>query len=388
MHLDELQTLVMSPLWRYLGGGSYHQVYCSMNPLTIDGVSRFWVLKIPQAISEDIDTINRISRVKMKLNLLNPEYSAFHLDGYRLEITKNIVPSDDLIRKDNILIYSSSNTLSAAFMRESGSIARVNLNDHLSLETITRIMNDITQSKKISFEDENLIFQALECTRECMIFPYLGETIAIPHDIALELINIYKKHRIIVVDAEVPGNFLTYNECTVCVDVDHAYRCDSPISQKNLPEWIDINSFYDGEPTRVVEALLYLEEHLEPSDIDDKFLFLELIQKLYDFLEEGIPITKTTLNLLFQTIEFSRGHLIDEEDITPDLIVRLEENDKMGMTIDINIVSQVIGELLASNDDEVETRSDISSRQRFYQPEKEGKKRTGEEIKDERTFKK
>lgn len=354
---NTLNELAMSPSWRHLASGAYHDVYHSIEPLTIDGDERLWVLKIPRAISEDIDSINRASRTKEKLSLVSHDYPVFHVDGYRLKVTGDAVPSNDLIQAGTIFIYKSSDICMAAFKEPSGNIERMVLNDRLDKEIVADIVNAISQDDKISFEYEGLIFQALGCHRECVLFPYFEDASVELRDISNAVIDIYKKSRVIIVDAEVEGNFLKDGDRTVCVDVDHAYRCNSPISKENLPDWLDITDYYSDEPTCVVEALLYLEEQVKSNAIDDKFLFLEFILKLHEFYEEDCAITSKTLDILFQVMEFSSDDLIDDGDITPALITRLEACNKK---IDVGLVEQMIQALDTFKDEESDTISSSS----------------------------
>lgn len=354
MNPIDLNNLMQTTTWDSLGYGSYNHVYLSAQPLTIDGVTGLWVLKTPMAISKTDDAINSSARAARKLHLINPDVPVFNIEGYRIELNRDEVPSDDSIQPDVIYIYYSlagrrdlpcQETLTAAYINESGKVERTLLNEKLDSKIIDDIIKCINEKPKLSFEHENLIFQTLGYKRECLILPYFGKRYAKPYDIANEVINIYKNTRIILLDAEVKGNFLVHDNRLQCVDVDMAYRCDSPISQLNKKEWMDTitDAFnVDEEPTSSVLALSYLEEQLPAGAIEDKFIFPELIAKLYLFREDEKPITVSTLNTLLAVLELSRCYPSLDEEINPDLIIALEYYYDRGTTIDMDLINLII----------------------------------------------
>ncbi|MCH9757474.1 MAG: hypothetical protein K0U37_09850 [Gammaproteobacteria bacterium] len=327
MKENELKSLIMASAWRYLASGGYHDVYCSTEPLTIDGMERLWVLKIPK-ISEDIDEkISSISRIKPILDQINPEDPTFHIVG------------DD--------------------------------NDRLSVVTTS---------------SDGSIHKDTVSIKECLILPYFGNVQPTPHEIANEVIELYKKTRIIIVDAEVPGNFLKYDDRIVCVDVDHAYQRDSSISKDNIDEWYDnASSYYSDEPTHAVEALLYLEENLKPNEIDDKFLSLGFLKKLHALREECMPITRKTLDILFQVMELSNHRLINDKNITPALIANLEKQANFETDITRNWVKRMLQKQFTPAD-KLGTRTKVPYCS-FYNPENTSgmKRNREEETRDQRT---
>ena len=150
-------------------------------------------------------------------------------------------------------------------------------------------------------------------------------------------------------DAEVPGNFLALSDGSVrCIDVDMAYLRDSPVSENNISEWMDT---LDSYPIPIVETLMYLEEELGAKFIGNTSLlehplFPELIIKLCSmqerFQEEEHPISENTLHILLKVMEFSHSGSVNDEDITPQLIVRLEGYDKRRISIGSDLVNQII----------------------------------------------
>lgn len=70
---EEIEKLLESTEWKELGKGNYNQVYCSIKPLTIDGFTGRWVLKIPK----DAEGLSDRTRAVRKWKGINPEYPAF-----------------------------------------------------------------------------------------------------------------------------------------------------------------------------------------------------------------------------------------------------------------------------------------------------------------------
>jgi|GEM_PF-2425715 len=346
MNQRDLNALTKTTTWLPLSKGAYNQPYLSSTPLTIDGVHGLWVLKIPQAITIDDNLTNSSARAARKLRLINPEYPVFNIEGYRLTLTKDQSPDDDSIQPKVINVYhSSSNILMAAFIDELGIIQRTRLNDKLDLNITTHIIEAINANIKLSLETENLIVQSLGFLRECLILPYFGDITADYDDIAVEVISIYKRTRIIILDAEIRGNFLVHDQHSRCIDVDLAYRCDSPTSKLNKDDWVAAmfdNFDLDNKPTSYVLTLMYLDDNLPANSIEDKFLFPELIEKLQPFQEHDISIEVSTLNILLQIIELNRLHPIKDEYITPNLIKALEYYYARKVVISHNLINNIV----------------------------------------------
>lgn len=93
MTKEELQILINSTQWLYLGEGSWNRVYVSDQSINIEGYNGRWVLKIPFKPTEPISKIERAIR---KWKLLNPQYPAYAAgDGWICPYLGN-TPAPDL----------------------------------------------------------------------------------------------------------------------------------------------------------------------------------------------------------------------------------------------------------------------------------------------------
>lgn len=72
----ELQCVISSSEWCFLGSGSYHRVLISSEDLTLGGYTGRWVLK---TIIDDNQAISQRDRAVRKWNLHNPDFPAFKI---------------------------------------------------------------------------------------------------------------------------------------------------------------------------------------------------------------------------------------------------------------------------------------------------------------------
>jgi len=140
--------------------------------------------------------------------------------------------------------------------------------------------------------------------------PYLGNTPASDEQIAEKIIDIYRHTRNIVADAAAKGNFVLYNGDVVCIDMDHAFRRGSFAS--NLFMSIDDKDYKcflrscseDGKPitVSVIKTLYYLEEQLDTTMLDNKYLSIKIIDVLHDYRRNKLSITIDILDAILDLI--------------------------------------------------------------------------------------
>lgn len=104
MTLDELQAILKASKWNLLGTGTYNKVYLSADPLTIEGYTSRWVLKIQREHQdEDMSTSERALR---KWALLNPEFPAWRThQGWISPYLGDVAASDEQVATKLIDIY-------------------------------------------------------------------------------------------------------------------------------------------------------------------------------------------------------------------------------------------------------------------------------------------
>lgn len=139
------------------------------------------------------------------------------------------------------------------------------------------------------------------------IAPYLGQTQASDEQIARKLIEIYRDTRNIVADAPAKKNFIVYEGEVICIDVDHAFRRGSEATDrfdaKNNTKYETFLEHYSEKYPKtidVIETLFYLENNIADADIDDKFITVEIIEKLNQYRKKLRVINVETLEQLLE----------------------------------------------------------------------------------------
>ena len=140
--------------------------------------------------------------------------------------------------------------------------------------------------------------------------PFIDGRQATDAEIAHKLVEIYRAHRRIVVDACSPMNFITDKKGQVhCIDVDQAVAPDSPVSHRIHQELIAfgdpesvMNEYWDdcaekGMPKTVqtIKALLYLEQQLPQPLIRDCYITPEVVDNIYDCLVSDKALSSAQL---------------------------------------------------------------------------------------------
>ena len=140
--------------------------------------------------------------------------------------------------------------------------------------------------------------------------PYLGNTPASDEQIAEKIIDIYRRTRTIVADAAAKGNFVLYNGDVVCIDMDHAFRRGSFASNLYMDiDDIDYKYFLrscseSGKPitVSVIKTLYYLEEQLDTTMLDNKYLSIKIIDILHEYRRNKLSISIDILDAILDVI--------------------------------------------------------------------------------------
>lgn len=102
MTIEELQNIIDSTQWKFIGKGNFNIVSVSTENLTIEGYNGIWVLKTPQ----ELHHLSTAARAVRKWNELNPNYPALALkNGWIAPYLGDNPASDEQIAKKLIEIY-------------------------------------------------------------------------------------------------------------------------------------------------------------------------------------------------------------------------------------------------------------------------------------------
>ena len=137
--------------------------------------------------------------------------------------------------------------------------------------------------------------------------PYLGNQVALDGEVAEKLIEIYRQHRVILLDAYVSSNFLKYKGDVVVIDIDYAVRrgsksmgicIDNQANYSVLLDTLEKGRASKPKSTSVVHTLLYLDKHALGSVVKKEHITPEMIGLLRIFRIFKKPILPNTLNYL------------------------------------------------------------------------------------------
>jgi ankyrin repeat protein len=121
---------------------------------------------------------------------------------------------------------------------------------------------------------------------DCWIAPYLGDTAPTDEQIAVKLLDIYKRTGEIIVDGCGLDNFRVYKGEVFCIDVDLSLRRNSDatldyLSNKqdvhHLNDFLNISSKSLPESGTVIQSLLYLEKNIAEDELNKSALTLRLL---------------------------------------------------------------------------------------------------------------
>lgn len=154
------------------------------------------------------------------------------------------------------------------------------------------------------------------------LVPYLGNTAAPDAQMAVKVIEIYRRTRNILVDACAKNNFLIHQDKVVCIDMDCSLRRGSFASDefmrldgKLIPPFLEAHNSTKLETARVIRTLLYLEKKCPESQIKAEHITPEVIAKLRSFRLQEKPINAFTLDTLLDLTRFDPRNAIPEDKI-------------------------------------------------------------------------
>ena len=175
---------------------------------------------------------------------------------------------------------------------------------------------DLMSNTERAYKNWNLInptYPAIN-ERHGLNVAYFGDETPTALSVHAEVIDIYKRTRMIIGDAWVPGNFLFYKGKALCVDPDLALHQYDKVSQdyvKNNLMYIDPNtstSKFDelcqsAQNTNnlimaTVCTLLYLEKQMPLNEIRDEFITPQMIATLHLFRIQKLPVNADILTTL------------------------------------------------------------------------------------------
>jgi ankyrin repeat protein len=140
-----------------------------------------------------------------------------------------------------------------------------------------------------------------------VIIPFLGDETPQSTLVVQELVDIYRRTRIIIADAWIKGNFRLHQGKAICVDIDLALRRGDSISDDYMRHVILGARFdawcrraYDNKDVimSTVCALIYLEQHLSADEIQDAYITPEILAKIHVFAVEKRPMSVFTMEAL------------------------------------------------------------------------------------------
>lgn len=181
--------------------------------------------------------------------------------------------------------------------------------------------DDVMSKAQRAVDKWNLInpkFTAWVVDDGCWMVPYLGDVCASDKQIALKVLDIYRNTRNIIADACGPGNFLRYEEETVCVDVDLAckirrgsiasddfFRCVIK-SDKMSKYWSYFKKdTFKPNTVDMIETLFFLEDCLEIERICNEFLTPEVILCCTEYRKKNMRVSPHIINKICNELNIS-----------------------------------------------------------------------------------
>ena len=111
MRLDQLEAIIDSTKWAFLGKGQYNKVVISKDILNIEGFSGRWVLKTPRG---DFSPLSEAERAIRKWRELNPTYPVFRTrKGWMVPYLGNTPASDEQMAEKIMEIYRRTRNIIA-----------------------------------------------------------------------------------------------------------------------------------------------------------------------------------------------------------------------------------------------------------------------------------
>ena len=184
------------------------------------------------------------------------------------------------------------------------------------------------------------------------VSPYLGVDRPSDRKVAMELVNIYRKTRHIIVNAYLSNAFVLLNHRAVCVDLSHALKGGGDESNhSNRIKQFLIGEFEhellqsDARKVRpltvaTILTLLHWDQQVAlkqsiTKDTEDAYLIYELIERLHHVSSVHYPITIEHLSFLSEFKEHDRFYQFPTECITPSLIKQMKKVYATGKNVTV-----------------------------------------------------
>ena len=236
-----------------------------------------------------------------------------------------VIPAKYLNESENICV---------AYLNNEGHMEITILDDLLSKDMRPVYLKHILDQTDPKDYEKHHILDLIQVNKPGVIIPYFGNTQASDTEIALKVLEIYRKSRNIIADATVRGNFLRYRGRTICVDLDCALQRGSIASDTFMSEdmreqfeelW---NKEYDTYPctTDLIQTLFYLEEQLNPDEITDEYLTSELVGKFNMCRYNKIQLSILNIQTLMEIIQYCPENNNNNDLITLSLLTEIQSS--------------------------------------------------------------
>lgn len=156
---------------------------------------------------------------------------------------------------------------------------------------------------------------------------------------AIAVFDIYQRTGNIVADASIPGNFVFYNDETICVDVDLANRRGSIASDDAFNRVISTNQFdtFFADLRKVkdtlqrpvtssyIKILFYLDECLAQFSGSHQLIHIDMLPIFFNFCVQQVQITECVFHNLQVLISDERYMKIPELWVQPNLFCQAKK---------------------------------------------------------------
>lgn len=185
------------------------------------------------------------------------------------------------------------------------------------------------------------------------VAPYVGDQQANDFQIATELVEIYRRTRLIIVDAFIKKNMLEHKGQVVCVDVDYAISRDPRSVFREIVDLEDFRAcFKDHEKQgysqsiTIIKNLYFLENCLRIQGISNQWLSYKVISSLTGMRQHHQSIGERHLALIKKMHDFDTDGVLDKQFFQPYYIKRLFNFELSNNLQTKDQLFQVIGNLL------------------------------------------
>ncbi len=319
--------------WFLLGKGEYNIAYLSTFITTIQGHVGRWVAKFPIGKATiGGDHLNDSRRFARKWLTINPDLPLVPYKGHTVQII------DDLTTASMIdgVIYLHSNRSSEIYATylNAGAVETKLIDAIISAKMKAQYLKHINEHAGLPKHLEYRIIELMQLHKPGCLIPYLGNTQASDAQIARKVLDIYRSSRNIIADATIQGNFLSYQDKIICVDLDQAFQRGSFASEKFMSAvmFAQFEQLWDDEhdefPLTIdtIRTLFCLEQHLNPEQINDGYLTPELVHKLNICRKKQIPLNELNIRALIEILEYYPEHQAHEERIKNQILDNISQS--------------------------------------------------------------